>query len=353
MTLSPSQPAQAQFAALSARLQQGGPMPPDDIRNWCHLGLELGYAQAVRQLCESLLAAPQVHPALRPYWLFFLGTALLHQHQVEAGVQAERQALAALCDAPQVHNPQPVMRHLADPRVEVVLWQALARLAAGGVQAFAHAGTLLGLVRDGRLLPFDKDMDLGLMLHELPAAHALLTGDGWRPVQPQFRIDNLASYVHPRLDVVLDLCGLLADRDGATLLGGFWTGGGVPAAHQRVTRFPGPLKLVSQASPAGAVWALEDPQSWLEAFYGKTWRTPDPFFDTIIGAHNLAGFSALTQWYACSRIANAWLNGYWEKALRLTQLVLDRHTPDDALLRRVEQVLKAGLASLPGGAASA
>ncbi len=323
-------------------------MPPDDIRNWCQLGLELGHAPAVAQVCESLLAATRVHPALAPYWLFFLGTALLHQRQVEAGVQVELRALAALCDAPRVHNPQPLMRRLADPQVQAVLWQALARLAAGGVRAFAHAGTLLGLVRDGRLLPFDKDLDLGLMVHELPAAHALLTGDGWQPVRQLFAIDNLASYIHPRLDVVLDLCGLLADRDGASLLGGFWTGGGVPAAHQRVTRFPGPLRLVTQATAAGPVWALQDPQPWLEAFYGETWRTPDPLFDTIIGAHNLAGFSALTQWYAYSRIANAWLNGYWEKALRLTQLVLARHTPDDGLLRRVEQVLQSALAARPG-----
>ncbi|WP_439687309.1 LicD [Cupriavidus oxalaticus] len=335
---------QEQFAGLTTRLRSGGHVPPGDIREWCQLGLELRHEAAVRQVCEALLAAPDVHSALRPYWLFFLGTAMLHERRVEAGAQAEREALAALCEAPLVYNPQPARRCLADPQVEAALWQALARLAAAGVRAFAHAGTLLGLVREGRLLPGDKDLDLGLMVHDLPVAHAVLTGEGWQPVRQLFAIDNLASYRHPRLDVVLDLCGLVAEPGGASLLGGFWTGG-MPAAHQRLTRFPGPLGLVPRASPAGAIWALEDPGRWLEAFYGKAWRTPDPLFDTIIGAHNLIGFSALTQWYAYSRIANAWLNGYWEKAWRLTQLVLDRHTPDDALLRRVAQTLQAALRS--------
>jgi len=339
----------AAFAALNARLQQGGAMPPDDIRAWCQLGLELGHAATVRQACQVLLAAPDVHPALRPYWLFFLGTALLHQQRVADGAQAQRQALEALCVAPLLHNPQPAMRRLADPQVEALLWQALAQLAAGGVRAFAHAGTLLGLVRERRLLPFDKDLDLGLLVAELPAAHAILRAHGWQCPPPLFAIDNMASYHHPRHDVVLDLCGLQPEPGGATLLGGFWTGQGAPAAHQRVTRFPGPLRLAQQAGPAGPagpVWWLEDPHGWLETIYGKDWRVPDPAFDTIIGAHNLVGFSALTQWYAYSRIANACLNGYWEKALRLVRLVLERHTPRDGLLLRLAAVLEGRLAGL-------
>lgn len=331
--------AAAEFNALSQRLQAGGVIPPDDIRRWCHLGLELGQPGLVQTVCQNLLAAPGVHPALRPYWLFFLGGALLHQRRVEDGVLALREALEALCVAPLIHNPQPVMRHLADPQIEALLWQALAQLAAGGVRAFAHAGTLLGLVRENRLLPFDKDLDLGLLVEELPAAHQILTRHGWQRPPQVFPIDNMATYHHPARDVVLDLCGLAPQADGASLLGGFWINHGMPASHQRVTRFPGPLRLERHAGPAGEVWRLQDPATWLEAFYGKAWRLPDPAFDTIIGAHNLVGFSALTQWYAYSRITNACLNGYWEKALRLTHLVLERHTPEDGLLLRIASIL--------------
>lgn len=336
----------AEFLTLSQRLQQGGELNPEHVRAWCHLGLELGHPAVVQGVCESLLEQESIHPALHPYWLFFLGGALLHQVKVEPGVLALRQALAALCVAPLVHNPQAQSKKFENPQIEQLLWQALAQLAAGGVRAFPHAGTLLGLVRENRLLPFDKDLDLALLVEELPQAHNILLDHGWqRPCQP-FSFDNMATYHHAATDVILDLCGLAPESGSADFLGGFWINNGTPLDHQRLTRFPGPLPLEKKDGPAGAVWQLQHPERWLETIYGKTWRIPDPAFDTIIGAYNLIGFSSLTQWYAYSRITNAWLNGYWEKALRLTRLVLERHAPDDALMQRVAHTLETNLSGL-------
>ncbi|MDB5798235.1 MAG: hypothetical protein JWP36_2137 [Paucimonas sp.] len=338
----------ARFHELTQRLQQGGVLAPDDIRAWCHLGLELGHASAVGHACRQLLAAPDVHAALKPYWLFFLGTACLHELEVEQGVQALRQAIAALCEAPLVYNAKPRSQKLAHPRIEELLWQALAQLRAGGVHAFAHAGTLLGLVRESRLLPFDKDLDLGLPLDELQKAQEILLQHGWQRPQQPFDIDNMVTCHRADTDVILDLCGLMPENGGPDLVGGFWINQGRPLDWQRVTRFPGPVQLELHAGPAGEVWRLRNPERWLETIYGPSWRIPDPDFDTIIGAHNLVGFSSLTQWYAGSRIANAWLNGYWEKALRLVRLVLERHTPDDPLLLRAAARLESNLATMPG-----
>ncbi|MDC8757876.1 hypothetical protein [Janthinobacterium fluminis] len=338
----------AQFAALNERLAQGAGMDAEQLRAWCQAGLELGRAAGVQGLCQDLLARPEVHPALRPYWLFFLGGALLQQFQVEAGVAVLREALQALCVAPRVHNPRARLDKYEDPRIEQLLWQALAQLAAGGVRAFAHAGTLLGLEREQRLLPFDKDLDLGLLVEDLPRAVDILRAHGWRCPALAFNIDNMRSLHHPGVDVVLDLCGLMQESGSSNLLGGFWIRQCQPIGLQRLTRFPGPVELEQVAGPAGPVWRLKQPQRWLEALYGAQWRTPDPSFDTIIGAHNLIGFSPLTQWYAYARISNAWLNGHWEKALRLAQLVLQRHTPDDALLRAVAATLQGHLAQLGG-----
>ncbi|MET0962125.1 MAG: LicD family protein [Noviherbaspirillum sp.] len=334
------------FSNLSRELQLGRELSPDQVRAWCHAGLELGHAALVHEVCRQLLQRDAVHPALRPYWLFFQGGALLHQFRVEEGVGVLRQALEALCNAPLVYNPQPRSTRFENPRIEAQLWQTLAALAAADVRAFAHAGTLLGLVRENRLLPFDKDLDLAMMLEDLPRAHAVLLARGWRrPAQP-FTIDNLATYHHPQTDVILDLCGLRPEGDGTHLLGGFWINQGAPPEIQRLTRFPGPLQLAQAAGPAGMVWRLQDPQTWLQTMYGDGWRIPDPGFDTIIGTHNLVGFSWLTQWYACSRITGAWLNGYWEKALRLTRTVLERHTPEDPLFKLVAVTLEANLSRL-------
>ena len=344
-------PAQAaEFARLSQLLERGGVIAPNDIRVWCHLGLEQGHPAKVQALCQQLLAAPTVHPALRPYWLYFLGGALLHQLQIEQGVAVLRQGLEALCVAPRVYNRQPTSTKYEDPRIQDLLWQALAQLAAGGVQAFAHAGTLLGLVREQRLLPFDKDLDLGLMVHELPLAQSILTRHGWRRLHHVFPLDNMAAYHHSGIDVVLELCGLEPEPGTAHLLAGFRINAGQPLAWQRRTRFPGPLQLETHQSPAGPIWQLAAPEPWLLAMYGPHWRMPDPLFDTIIGAYNILEFSALAQWYAYSRIINPWLEGHWEKALRVNELVLERHTPQDPLLLKTAQILKANLLAKPPAA---
>ncbi|WP_317203284.1 hypothetical protein [Janthinobacterium sp.] len=338
----------AHFAALDVRLREGAGMDAEQMRAWCHAGLELGRAAEVGKVCQELLARPEVHAALRPYCLFFLSGALLQQFQVEAGVAVLREALQALCVAPRVYNRRVRPDKFEDPRIEALLWRTLAQLAQGGVRAFAHAGTLLGLEREGRLLPFDKDLDLGLLVEDLPRAAAILLEHGWRRPALAFNIDNMSSWHHGEIDVVLDLCGLAQQSGSASgdLLGGFWIRQCRPIGQQRLTRFPGPVELERVAGPAGPVWRLKQPLRWLEALYGPHWRTPDPSFDTIIGAHNLIGFSALTQWYAYSRICNAWVNGHWEKALRLAQLVLQRHTPDDPLLLAVAATLQGSLAQL-------
>ena len=81
------------FSSLTRRLQEGQELSPEQMRAWCHAGLELGHAALVHDVCRQLLQQDAVHPALRPYWLFFLGGALLHQFRVEDGVKVLRQAL--------------------------------------------------------------------------------------------------------------------------------------------------------------------------------------------------------------------------------------------------------------------
>ena len=345
-TVAPDPAKVAEFSRLSQRLQQGGVIEPNAIRSWCHLGLELRQPGMVQGVCQNLLAQNNIHPALRPYWLYFLGAALLHQFRVDDGVVVLHQGLEALCVAPRVYNSRPQSRKYEDPRVTDLLWQALAQLAAGGVQAFAHAGTLLGLVREKRLLPFDKDLDLGLMTDELPLAHDVLSANGWLRPTPIFPIENMATYHHQDVGVVLDLCGFEKEPGSDDLLAGFRINKGKPLAWQRITRFAGPLQLDLAHGPAGDVWQLRDPEPWLASMYGEQWRTPDPDFDTAIGAYNLVGFSTLTRWYTYARIINPWLEGYWEKALRLTRLALERHVPDDPLLLKVAQTLEGNLAIL-------
>ena len=266
--------------------------------------------------------------------LLAAGTAAHLQSDLPQALQHYRAALASQCRTPLRTLQAPPAMAFDHAAAQQRLWQVLAQLASAGLHAFATSGTLLGLVREGGLLAFDKDLDIGLPLAELPAANTLLLQRGWqRAAAPQGMVNPVM--LHDGAGLSLDLCGFTADKNGQAL-GGFWLHA-VPDDWQRVTQFP-QLRLHEQIRPEGRIWALDEPEAWLAALYGPDWRTPDPDFDTTVAAHNLRSFSLLTQCYAFSRIYQKWLQGQLPKALSLTRHSL-RHLPDDVLLLRVQQRL--------------
>lgn len=291
------------------------------------------------QAVENSLSSPEPSAPVilddgRP--LASAGAAAHLKGELPEAVQHYRAALACQCRTTLRMLQTPPAPLFDSVAAQERLWQVLAALAGAGIHAFATSGTLLGLVREGGLLPFDKDLDIGLPFTEMAAATAWLLQHGWhRAAAPQGMVNPVM--LHDGKGLSLDLCGFVADGDSGLALCGFWLQG-VPADWQRVTQFP-VLHLHQQQRPEGTVWAVTDPEAWLAALYGPDWRTPDPEFDTVIAAHNLRGFSVLTQCYAFSRIYHAWLQGRLQKAAALTRQSL-RHLPDDALLLRVQQRLE-------------
>lgn len=170
-----------------------------------------------------------------------------------------REAVRCQCQQPKIATDPPSPAPF-DPRAaQNTLWQVLAQLAAAGVHAFATSGTLLGLVREGQLLPFDKDLDIGLPFEQMDAAAACLERTGWQ------RKLNIEGLVNPQEwhshGVVLDLCGFAPEPASGKLIGGFWF---ESPAHpwSRVTEFPD-LRLQQIDRPHGKVWHLADPEAVL------------------------------------------------------------------------------------------
>lgn len=266
--------------------------------------------------------------------------------ELDRALHHYREALHCQCIQLLLAPPVAVHSTFEYRSAEAKLWQVLAKLAAAGVHAFPSSGTLLGLVRDGHLLPFDKDLDLGLPFAEMEQAERCLTGAGWKPIV------TMQGLVNPREwrdadGLSLDLCGFLPDPANNVLIGGFWF---QSASHpwSRITEFP-ELRLETVERPEGQVWQLAEPELLLRAFYGEVWRVPDPNFDTVIAAANMRGMSVLTQCYALSRIYTHWLRQRFDKASALVGHCL-RHFPEDQLLLQAAallqaQISKAGVSS--------
>lgn len=218
-------------------------------------------------------------------------------------------------------------------RIERAMWETLMQLHDDGIQAFPTSGTLLGLTRDGGLLPFDKDWDFGLPWEQMQAAVNCLLRHGWVEYACSYGLSNPRALRQVETGLVLDLCGMTPDQTGERMLGGFWMGA-APLADDRVTVFP-MLDLRKVSRGTGYVWMPVNADAWLQALYGN-WREPDPDFDTVIAAHNLRDFSPLTHCYALLRIATRWQQGQRTKVLSLLRHTR-KHLPDDELLLRLEQ----------------
>lgn len=300
--------------------------------------LELGQAYTAtnrfadaRALLDKALAvagnASQTH--------LIYGTFLHKQGKLPDAVAHFREALTLMLERPaEAAVPKP-RQDFDKPEVEHLLWTTLSRLALAGVHGFAAFGTLLGIVREGSLLPFDKDLDIGVPHGELERATACLVANGWAEVPHAFAV-NPRSFLHLKLQVTIDVTGFAVDPQSGATYEGIWIEG-IPAEWNRLTRWD-TISLVKATSPdASPIWSLEDPEGWLQTLYGD-WRTPDPDFDTIIAARNLCGFSLMTQCYALGRIYARWEAGNLRKALAAARHSL-RHLPGDELLLKVERRL--------------
>jgi len=331
-------PTRTIYLALERRLSTAGEkLSRAELVRWCNSGTASGNGAAVERRLRQMLARGAGGAGFRPFWLRLLGTVVWRRGALPEAIACFREALTRLVEvppAPDLAPPPP--KPLDNAAYLAALWPALHALAGAGVQAFAHAGTLLGLTRDGRLLRFDKDMDIGVLMDAMPAADATLRALGWQRGPNEFPFANLAGYRHPGSGAWLDVCGFAVEPGTGLWLGGFWLPG-LPREWQRVSEYPDPA-LRQIASPAGAVWAVADADAWLTTMYGD-WRTPDPDFDTLISSRNQRGFALLTQCFAFFRLARRWMEGDPRRALALAHQIR-RRVPDDALLAEVIGILE-------------
>ncbi|MEA3642684.1 MAG: hypothetical protein VBE63_22485, partial [Lamprobacter sp.] len=214
-----------------------------------------------------------------------------------------------------------------------LLRQTLVSLASQNIVAFASGGVLLGLVRNGRLLPHDKDLDIVVPMAFFPAALNALQHLGWRPAWTAVNADNFRCLVQgataPGPGMTLDLFGYAFDPERQRILGGWWPTGRAPEQGRLLQFSPFELALVDH--PHGRHWDLPQPESLLVELYGPDWRTPDSEFDTTLETPALVAYNDYTRAWGRLKLLEAWVQGRPARFAR-TLRVLGRLDPADPVL---------------------
>lgn len=230
----------------------------------------------------------------------------------------------------QLRSDRPQHATWDEEQVTQALWLILAQLKRAGCSVFPFAGTLLGLERDGRLLPNDKDVDLAVWLEDFALACRTLEAIGCMRATNSPPFGNIATFVLLQPHLSVDLFGLRREPENARLTGGAWLYGR-PPSHQRITRYPW-FDIAARAGPAGEVWWPEPALVLLTALYGD-WRTPQPDWDSLVSCAALQDTNLSWRCWAFKNLSERWLTGDLLRTRGLLDQILARGGADPGLTR--------------------
>jgi hypothetical protein len=142
-------------------------------------------------------------------------------------------------------------------------------LTEHGVRCWVQDGTLLGLVRDGRVIPWDHDTDVGAFMSDwTPAAKKALVFSGWTLKGTLGTPDNGLQHRWSRDGIKTDIFFYYTRADGKV-----WHAAYVSNIKQyRFTYDPFPTKPIETS--AGLMLAPDPPEKFLVTKYGSDWRVP-------------------------------------------------------------------------------
>lgn len=331
-------------------LKNEHPLSPDVAKSWCSMAMRAGRTKDVPAYAASIYDYVQ-DDFQKARWAQIMGTAsflLLDLTAAHAHFTTALNHLTSLAKSGKAPAKKKQAKEQSDTeniftsgKAGELLWTTCAELASQGIPAFPFAGTLLGLVRNGHLLEFDKDLDIAVWIESWEACCKALENMGWSKVPMGFNYSNYRDYVHSEIGITLDLCGL-QHRSDHKIVGGFSLPDH-PTEYQRVSVFP-KFDLIQRSTEHGNVWFPQPPEKILTAFYGD-WRTPNPYWDTVISALNLEKFTLLVRCYAYHRLTQRWLSGDLIKAWSYAHQITLKD-PDDVTVLRCRQWLERALSHL-------
>lgn len=269
--------------------------------------------------------------------LLQLVSALYHlDYQFEESINIKREEFKLVLDI----GLDKVNQNAQQPFSAKNAWQALTDIveffSKHQVTVFPTSGTLLGWEREGDLLPFDKDVDLGL---------APETDFDWvrhlMETESRYQISDLLPIFSNHLSVTDLQTGVTID------LIGFWrqdnamfSGWCLPEPFKdmsRVQQFT-PFTLRETSWKDRTFYRPEDVDLFLTELYGD-WQTPDPSYTGII-SYNVEKITPLILSICYSQLFAFCTKKQLFKAKRMIQLLKEKGH-EDAFLDDVLQAIEA------------
>ena len=269
------------------------------------------------------IASPAIHSKTDSLSLYKAAMAAHAQGHLLRACRLYEQALERQATLLQTTEQQIVYRPIDTELLQTLLFTVLTGLHQHGLSAFATGGSLLGLTREGRILPTDKDIDIALPVRQMAAAGQWLTQQGWQRQIHMPQLVNPQAWLH-HSGIPLDLVGYQAQQDH--VISGFWYHS---SQHpwSRVTHVPR-VTLIEQTHPFGSYWHPQDPSALLDVLFGKDWRTPNPHYDSLLHTNTLQDFSLITRCYALKRIYWHWITRAFDKASAMIEKCLCYNSTD-------------------------
>lgn len=344
----------AQIDAVN-REHAANPLDAGVARRWCLLAHDLGQFDKVVR-CAHQFYARADDPLEKLDWARISASALFSSLSLEDALHAYTNSLNLLCDLGEAGQlPQPKrpnartvtsQQAFASGDAERLLWTTCAALAEAGFAAYPYAGTLLGLEREGKLLPYDKDIDLGIWIEQHEDCSHWLQRQGWQRVTQLLPFAYFHAFVDRRTQLTLDLVGMRRLSPEGGVLGGFFLPGR-SAEYQSPRLFPW-FEIERRTSSAGQCWYIREPETLLNALYGD-WRTPNPWWDGMVSDLCITDNTLLWRCFAYGRLVARWSAGEPERAWAYAHQILLRDG-DDETAGRAERCLTQILQRINPGA---
>jgi tetratricopeptide (TPR) repeat protein len=230
------------------------------------------------------------------------------------------------------------------PRYREALGAVADALNEAGIEACLFGGTLLGAMRDGDFIAFDKDMDFGISASVTPLQlDAALARDPRFQRQTELGDDVIISCYKFEDSVAIDFFRLYPDGE-TVWCGLFWRGQLVKWRHKSFALRDFVFLGVPTKIP-------ENPDFFLTELYGD-WRTPNPYFAAWASPNMDGGFPPVARCLAYANIFKAAWSGDWRRAIDLCRqaLALD---PGDTLVADIRLRLLAAQEPVPAGSSAA